>query len=187
MTTFEPPPVIVRWVRGLEETTALDRPVRVLEPHVTKLFGSGARGAVLRGDWLGHALHPTLTDLALGSWTSASVLDVVGRGRWPEAAQALVGTGLVFVGPTAWSGWAEWSTAGPKEKRVGFVHAVSNGVAIGLYAASWIARRRGHPDSGARLSLLGAAVAGAGAYLGGHLAAARHVSTHHPAFDVHPG
>ena len=29
------------------------------------------------------------------------------------------------VGPTAWSGWAEWTTTGPREKRVGLVHAVT--------------------------------------------------------------
>ena len=68
-------------------------------------------------------------------------------------------------------------------KRVGLVHAVTNGAAIGLYAASWVARRRGRHGSGARLALAGATAIALGAYLGGHLAAARKVGSHHPAYD----
>lgn len=177
------PASIVRWTQRLEGTTALDAPVRAVEPYVRAAFGSGARGAVLRGDWLGHALHPVLTDVVLGSWLSASLLDVVGRGRWAAPAQALVGTGLLAFGPTAWTGWAQWVEAGHREKRVGFVHAVVNAGAVGTYAASWICRRQGRNSAGARLALVGAAVTGVGGYLGGHLAAARGVSTHDAAFD----
>ena len=177
------PSPIVRWTLRLEDAAALDGPVRMLEPHVRSLFGSGTRGSVLRGEWLGHAVHPVLTDVVLGSWTSATVLDVLGRGRWAAPAQSLVGVGLLAFGPTAWTGWAEWSTAGPREKRVGVVHVATNAVAVGIYTGSWVARHRGRHDSGARLALLGAAISTAGAYLGGHLAAARNVPTHHPAYD----
>src|SRR6476619_6531463 len=52
------PPALVRWTLGLEEATALDGPVQALEPHVRSWFGTGTRGSVLRGDWLGHAIHP---------------------------------------------------------------------------------------------------------------------------------
>jgi len=175
-------PTIVRWTRRLEDTTALDRPVRAVAPTIRTAFGTGARGALLRGDWLGHALHPVLTDLVLGTWTSASVLDVLGGPGSAEAARTLVGTGLVAVGPTAWTGWAEWSQAGVREQRVGLVHAVTNGVAIAMYAGSWLARRRGRQDVGAGLALAGAGVSGLGAYLGGHLAAARKVGSRHPAY-----
>ena len=141
------------------------------------------RGSVLRGDWLGHALHPLLTDLVLGTWTSATVLDLTGGPGSAAAAKRLVGAGLLAAGPTAWSGWAEWTQAGPRDQRVGLVHAVTNAVAVGTYAASWLARSRGHHATGARLALTGAAVSGLGAYLGGHLAAARKVATHDPAYD----
>jgi hypothetical protein len=182
------PPAIVRWTLGLEETTALDGAVQALEPTMRSALGTGARAALLRGDWLGHAVHPILTDLVIGTWTSASVLDVFGgRGSAP-AAQKLVGAGLLAAGPTAWTGWAEWSQAGTREKRVGLVHATTNAVAIGAYAASWVARRNGRHGTGAGLALAGAAVSGVGAYLGGHLAAARKVSSRHPAYaDVPPG
>ena len=120
---------------------------------------------------------------ALGTWTSASLLDVFGGPEESAAAQRLIGSGLLAAAPTAWTGWAEWSAAGPHDKRVGLVHAGINGLTIGIYAASWVARCRGRHQTGARLALGAAAVSSVGAYLGGHLAEARKVATHHRAFD----
>ncbi|HEY5247578.1 MAG TPA: hypothetical protein VIJ15_03875 [Dermatophilaceae bacterium] len=91
-----------------------------------------------------------------------------------------LGTGLLAGGPTAWTGWAEWSAAGWGDKRVGLVHAVTNALAIGTCSASWIARQRGRRGAGVRLALAGAAISGVGAYLGGHLAAARKVGSRYP-------
>lgn len=186
MNSIEQPPMIVRWTLRLEEATGIDRAVHALEPSIRAVFGTGTRASVLRGEWLGHAVHPLLTDVVLGTWTSASVLDLFGGHDSSAAAQKLVGTGLLAVGPTAWTGWAEWSAAGPRDKRVGLVHAATNGVAIGAYAASWIARRRGRHSSGAWLALAGATVSGVGAYLGGHLTEARKVASRHPAYDDSP-
>jgi hypothetical protein len=183
MNPIERPSTLVSWTRRLENAHALDGPVRALEPAVRSLFGSGARGPALRGDWLGHALHPLLTDVVIGTWTSATVLDLVGGADSPVPARRLIATGLLAAGPTAWTGWAEWSAAEPRDKRVGLVHAVTNGLAIGVYAASWKARRRGQHGAGVRLALVGAAVSGVGAYLGGHLAIARKVGSHHPDYD----
>ena len=179
----ERPTAIVRWTRRLEDAEALDGPVRALEPTIRSAFGTDPRSSVLRGEWLGHAIHPVLTDLVIGTWTSATVLDVFGGRGSTAAAQKLVGAGLLAVGPTAWTGWAEWSAAGPREKRVGLVHAASNAVAIGAYAASWLARQRGQHGAGVRLALAGAAVSGIGAYLGGHMAVARKLGSRHPAFE----
>jgi hypothetical protein len=184
--TTEPLPGVVRWTLGLEDATALDGPVRAVEPLVRAAFGTGTRGALLRGEWLGHAVHPVLTDLVIGTWTSATVLDLVGGRDAAASAQRLIGTGLLAVGPTAWTGWAEWSVAGEREQRVGLVHAATNAAAIGIYAASWTARRRGRRGTGVALALAGAAVSGVGAYLGGHLIGARKVASHHPAYDEAP-
>lgn len=174
-------PTLVRWARMLEESEALDQQVRALEPTIRQVFGSGARGSVLRGEWLGHAVHPVLTDLVIGTWTSATVLDLFAGEESRAAAQKLVGAGLLAVGPTAWTGWAEWSEAGPREKRVGVVHVAVNVVAILSYTASWAARRAGHHRTGAGLALAGGGAAGAAAYLGGHLAVGRKVGTRDPA------
>jgi hypothetical protein len=176
-------PAAVRLTRRLEETTALDGAIELLRPKVRALFGSGPRGAFLRGEWLGHAVHPPMTDLVIGTWTSATLLDLFGGRNASGAAQRLVALGLLAAGPTAWTGWAEWSELETRDRRVGLVHAVSNGAAIGMYAASWLARQRGQHGKGVRLALAGASVSGVAAYLGGHLVAARKVGSHHPEFD----
>ena len=183
MNLVRQPPGIVRWTQRLEDASVLDGVVRAVEPTVQAAFGTGARASVLRGEWLGHAVHPILTDLVLGSWTSASLLDLVGGRDASGPAQRLLGIGLLAAAPTFWTGWAEWTTAGTRDKRVGVVHAVSNGAALSAYAASYLARRRGDHRRGVGLALAGAAVSGFGAYLGGHLAVARKVGSHDPAYD----
>lgn len=186
MNSTERPPAIVRWTQRLEDATALDAAVQAVEPTIRRGFGTGARAAVLRGNWLGHAVHPLLTDLVLGTWTSASLLDLFGGDQSSAAAQRLIGAGLLAAAPTAWTGWAEWSAAGPRDKRVGLVHAATNALAIGVYAASWIARRGGRHGTGARLALAGAAVTSVGGYLGSHLALARKVGSSDPAYREAP-
>ena len=183
MSISDRPPVHVDLVRRIEEAQGLDPVAHAIAPVIRQAFATGVRGEVLRGDWLGHALHPLLTDLVVGTWTSATLLDVVGGADSGKAAQRLVGLGLLAFVPTAWSGWAEWSDAGPREQRVGLVHVGTNAAAAGVYYASWRARRRGQGVKGAALSLLGAAVSGSAAYLGGHLAIARKVGSHDPAYD----
>ena len=84
------------------------------------------------------------------------------------------------------TGGAEWSAAESRDKRIGLVHAVANGLAIGVYASSWIARKRGWHDRATKLALTGAAVSGICAYLGGHLATTRKVGSHHPVYDESP-
>ncbi|GAA1920979.1 DUF2231 domain-containing protein [Nocardioides marmoribigeumensis] len=183
MSLSDRTPVHIDLVRRIEGAQGLDPAVHAIAPVVRQAFGVGRRGEVLRGDWLGHALHPLLTDLVIGSWTSATLLDLVGGRESGKAAQRLVGIGLLAFAPTAWSGWAEWSEAGPREQRVGLVHVGTNAAAAGVYLASWKARRRGERVRGAALALAGAAVSGSAAYLGGHLALARKVGTHDPVFD----
>lgn len=175
-------PTIVRWTLKLEDTAALDGAVEAVEPTVRQVFGSGRRAAALRGEWLGHAVHPLLTDLVLGSWTSASVLDLCAGPESAAAARRLIGVGLVAVGPTAWTGWAEWSNAGRREKRVGLVHAVTNGLAISLYAASWAARRRNRHGVGTGLALVGGGALALGGYLGSHLAIGRKLGSRDRAY-----
>lgn len=173
MSTTTHAPAPLAWTRQLEQSDALGDVVDRISPTITATFGTGVRGEVLRGEWLGHALHPVLTDVVIGSWTSAVLLDLLGDEDDSRAAQRLVGIGLLAVGPTAWTGWAEWSTAGPAARRVGVVHAVTNGVAIGSFAGSWLARRRGSHRLGKGLAVVGVTALSVAGYLGGHLAHSR--------------
>jgi uncharacterized membrane protein len=131
---------------------------------------SGPAGSILRGDFLGHALHPLLTDFPLGCWLSAGLLDLVGGRSSRKAAQHLVGLGLVFVAPTAAAGLADWSTTDdPRVRRVGFVHAAGNTVVALCYFQSWRSRRAGRHLTGRAWGFAGGMLAWGTGYLGGHL------------------
>ena len=104
----------------------------------------------LSGSWLGHALHPMLTDVTIGSFTSAVALDWLGGDESEPAAQRLIGLGLLSALPTVSSGYSDWAdteVANDAVRRIGVVHAAGNFTAASLFAASWLARRRG--DHGA--------------------------------------
>jgi uncharacterized membrane protein len=125
---------------------------------------------LLRGDWLGHAVHPLLTDLPIGFWTSAWVLDLIGGKQARPAAQRLVALGLLAVPPTVATGLHDWGDIDDRgQRRVGAVHATTNALATVLYFGSWRARRRGHHARGVAYGMLGATAATFGGYLGGHL------------------
>jgi nitrite reductase/ring-hydroxylating ferredoxin subunit len=154
----------------LDATDAIDRVAGPVHQRVTAVLPSGPVKDVLHGVWLGHPLHPVLTDLPIGFWTSAVVLDLVGgRGARP-AADALVGIGVAAALPTAATGLADWSDMDKSGRRSGIVHATANVAATALYGLSFLARRRGHRAGGVALGLAGAAAASAGGFLGGHLA-----------------
>lgn len=147
----------------------LDRlvtPVRT----VTRAVARGRSGEALRGEWLGHALHPLATDLPLGCWISSGLLDVIARRRAADASRQLVGLGLLFVPLTAASGLADWNElSNPRRRRVGLVHALGNGMVAVLYLLSWQRRRSGDQERGIAYGLGGGALAIVTGYLGGHL------------------
>jgi uncharacterized membrane protein len=131
----------------------------------------------LHGTWLGHQLHPMLIAGPIGLWSSAVLLDLTAGPQGRDAARRLVGAGVLAVLPTAASGAADWSELGiaKRPQRVGLVHAAANNVTALLYAASWLARRRGDHARGRALALAGTAGLAVGGYLGGHLSYAQGV------------
>ncbi|AEG42851.1 DUF2231 domain-containing protein [Isoptericola variabilis] len=169
-----PTPMLERRAEQLEDDDALDRLVERLQRLAASVVPEGRLRQELRGRSLGHALHPVLTDLPLGCWTAATVLDLVGPEKHADAARTLVGAGVLAVVPTALSGLADWvglrSTA---SRRVGAAHAALNGVAGTLFATSWLLRRRGSTSAGIAASMLGVGVVTVSGYLGGHLAIGR--------------
>ncbi|WP_323099819.1 hemerythrin domain-containing protein [Intrasporangium sp. YIM S08009] len=175
-----PLPLPTRIAVALEDDARLDR-ATALAAKVTAPLGRGAAASVLSGRWFGHALHPALTDVPVGLFTAAGALDALGGVRSRDAAQRLLGLGLLAAAPTAASGWTEWHAASQRDRRVGVVHAALNAASLAAYTGSWLTRRRGQHTSGVALALVGSGLAGAAAYLGGHLAGARGVATRHPA------
>jgi hypothetical protein len=86
-------------------------------------------------------LHPPLTDVVIGSWTSALLLDLFGGKRSRHAADSLVGVGVLAAAPTAGAGISDWAELRDATRRVGGVHAIGNGAAVVLHGLSWAARR----------------------------------------------
>ncbi len=181
----EPPPVPA--LRALEEFDGLDGVADWTSKKWRDLLNDRRPlKDLLSGTPLGHALHPVLSDVPIGTWTSALLLDVVGGEDSEDAADLLVLTGLLAAGPTALSGWSDWadSTAGNKPvSRVGLVHALSNATAISLFGASLVARRGGSRGLGKLLGLAGAGALSLGGYLGGHLSYVKGVGVDHTAFE----
>lgn len=138
----------------------------------------------LSGVWLGHRLHPMLTDVAISCFSGAALVDVVAP-RHSQIARRLIGLGIVAAVPTAASGLSDWIDVYDDGRRIGLVHAAGNSVALVLYARSFL--RRGHVLSGKRKgrisSFAGLAVLAVTGYLGGHLSYVLGVGVDHTAFD----
>jgi len=168
----------------IEHLEALDSLAEPLQDAVRTLVPTESQlKDLLSGTWLGHPLHPPLTDIVVGAWTSALVLDLVGGERASEASDRLVACGVLAAVPTAAAGLSDWAELRGGTRRVGSVHALGNTAALLLHTLSWFARRRGDRARGHALSGLGYAVATFSAWLGGHLSFARGVGVNQTAFD----
>lgn len=164
-------------VRTIEESEQLDGAASALGRVAEAVVRPGTVHDLLTGTWLGHAVHPLLTDVPIGSWTSASVLDFVGGRSSRTASRRLVALGNLAAVPTVATGLAELLHLDRTGRRVGVVHAGANALGLLLYMRSYRARRRGRHVWGAVLALAGASAASAGGYLGGHLVIARKAGT----------
>jgi uncharacterized membrane protein len=159
-------------VARLELVEALDGPGRTVGRTIRGLIPDGAPKDALSGAWLGHAVHPLLTDIPIGVWTSSILLDWAGGKDSQSASDRLILTGVLAAGATVATGWSDWADAEESDaavRRSGLVHAVANATATALMFRSYLARRRGARGRGRMLSLAGSAALGAGGWLGGHL------------------
>jgi nitrite reductase/ring-hydroxylating ferredoxin subunit/uncharacterized membrane protein len=170
-------PIADRLQRGA--AAALDGP---LGPKVAN---------ALHGSWLGHPLHVVLTDVPVGSWTAAAVLDwleeqtgnrIAGRG-----ADAAIKIGLVGAAASAVTGLADWSKiGGGQPRRIGLVHALLNATATACYVTSLCLRRNDAREAGRQFAWLGLMVSALSAYLGGHLVYNEQIGVDHTASYLPP-
>ena len=162
-------------VMRIERFDELDDFAEQLGGTVKNLIPPGRLKDLLSGTWLGHQLHPLLTDIPIGAFTGATVLDLIGGRRAQPAANLLAALGVVSTLPTAAAGLADWSDTSGPSRRVGVVHAAANLVGVGFYIVSISARRRGSRLSATALGLMGMGSMSIGGYLGGHLTFVRGV------------
>jgi len=174
-------------IQFIERQTALDRTSDVLQACVRAMFRSAGTGGqdlkdVLNGTWLGHPLHPALTDVPIGSWTMAVGLDAFGvitsRHELDQAADIAVAIGTIGALGAAVAGLTDWSDTDSRPRRVGLAHAIINIGATSLFASSFAVRRTNR-RGGVMLGFVGYGVASAGAFLGGHLVFAQRIGVTH--------
>jgi len=183
MTPIEPV------VRQIESASFLDGPAKFVGKNVRNAVSGSRVKDALSGTWLGHAVHPMLTDVVIGSFMGATLLDLVGGEEASGAAERLIYIGIAAYGPTAATGandWADTEAADDRVRRAGIVHALTNLVALSLYTTSLARRRRGARGAGIAVGALGSMVLMAGGYLGGHMSLRRGVGPDQTVFDAGP-
>ena len=182
-------------VAVIEKQNWLDPIADRLQPTVAAVLGvDGPIGPkvanILHGTWLGHPLHVALTDIPLGSWTAAAVLDVLeektGRRAIGRGADTAIAVGLVGAAAAAVTGLADWSKiGGGQPRRIGLAHGLVNTTATACYVTSLYLRRAHSRRAGRRFAWLGLIVSSLAAYLGAHLVYKEKIGVDHTA-DTSP-
>jgi nitrite reductase/ring-hydroxylating ferredoxin subunit/uncharacterized membrane protein len=161
---------------------------QAVQPAVLKAFEAGGKPGkslknFLHGVWLGHPLHPILTDIPIGAYTATAVLDCLelcGHQKFKAGSDASLAVGLAGAAGAAVTGITDWTGTSGQNRRVGVMHAALNVGATLLNTASLILRSK---KSSRRLaigcSLAAYAITSLAAYLGGHLVYDEHMGMDH--------
>lgn len=175
-------------VEVIDRQNWLDQVGDTLQPLITRtLTANGGQQLkdFLHGVWLGHPLHPVLTDIPLGSWTAALVFDALdeisGRDGFGRGADTAITIGVVGAVGAAVTGMTDWAHLDGRPRRIGLMHGLINTGAAVLYTASLIMRRRQERRAGRGFALLGYLASTAAAYLGGQLVYSERIGVDHTA------
>jgi len=170
---------LLSFLDRLADVSAYDKVIEPARRAVQASLRPQGLKDLLHGTWLGHALHPVLVHVPVGSWLSAGVLDAIPPLR--PAATVLIGTGVAAAVPAALTGAADWSEQEIGVRRLGAIHAVTNSAAVGLYVGSLIARGKGRDGLGRVLAYAGLGLATGSAAVGGHMSYAQSAGVSHAA------
>lgn len=179
----------------IDQQSWLDRIADPLQSGVRSLFqGAGNVGQkvqnFLNGTWLGHPLHPVITDVAVGALTAAVVLDGLDMAsndqRFAPGADAALVVGVTSTVGAAAAGITDWQFTEGEARRFGVLHALLNTTALGLYVTSLVARKGGQRQLGRGLALTGFLLSGAAAYLGGDLVYRQKIGVNHAPKEALP-
>jgi uncharacterized membrane protein len=153
-----------RWAGSLAE---------LIQPPIRRAVGRPAVRIALDGLWLGAPLHPALTDIPVGSWTAALVLNatsaVTGDEALRRAADRALAVGTLAAIPAVVTGLTDLRDLVGESRQVAMVHALLNVIGLSLSSASLAYRRAGRRDLARGLSGTGFLVSSAAAHLGGML------------------
>lgn len=123
----------------------------------------------LHGTWLGHPLHPLLTDVPIGALTVALILDLLGIYDGARWATLIGSAGLVAA---AAAGFVDLDETDGKARQYGGVHASLMLVAMAFYLFSLLVRygyTPGEPYHATITAAIGYVFIVLGAYIGGDL------------------
>ncbi|HLQ28642.1 MAG TPA: Rieske 2Fe-2S domain-containing protein [Ktedonobacteraceae bacterium] len=192
----ETPPAspIVRHVIGefVENQTWLDKLASPFQNWLLALFGQPGQPNrkikdALNGTWLGHSVHPLLTDVPLGAWSATMLLDLATLNDESEGlangADLSLGLGLLGAVGAAVTGVTDWSDLDGTDRRVGLMHGLLNGSITVMYLVSLLLRRTGQRRAGIALASAGYLTSLFSAYLGGELVFAKGVGVNHVAWE----
>ncbi|HLI09656.1 MAG TPA: Rieske 2Fe-2S domain-containing protein [Ktedonobacteraceae bacterium] len=189
-------PPLRHWIAEMvEQQTWTDQYAVQVQDWILKLFGQpGQFGRkikdILSGTWLGHALHPVLTDLPIGAWTGSMLFDLLWLNDEREGnartAEDMLLFGLIAAVGTAITGVTDWSDQIDTDRRIGFIHgALNTGIAL-VNTASFGLRKLGLKRAGIGLSTVSYVALLFSAYLGGELSFAKGIGVNHDAFEGGP-
>ena len=168
-----------------------DRVSAVTQPLYDRYRGNLAVELMHGGRWAGHSVHAALSDLPIGLWAGALVLDTVGKDRSDDGsrmdpAATLSAAGLVAAVATAATGVTDWNVSDGEDRRVGLFHGLLNLAGTTLQAASLAARLGGHTPSARVLAATSMTVTAAAGFVGGHLVQGRAVMVNRVATTTGP-
>jgi nitrite reductase/ring-hydroxylating ferredoxin subunit/uncharacterized membrane protein len=171
----------------------LDRITKPLGEAVVAAYrNAGGVGMAVKnafhGVWLHHPLHPALTSIPLGAWTTTVALDAKaassGDESYARAADFALAFGVAGAVASAVTGLTDWSETDGRAKRIGFVHGLLNAAATALMATAYVLRRRDERRTGAMCTLAGLGVATVSGYLGGDLVFGERIGVSHAGIDA---
>ncbi len=153
----------------------LDGIAERVQPKVQEAVEAGGTASrnVVDGVWFGLPLHPTLTDVPVGSWTATMALDAVdvvtGSRAARNAADGALVVGIAGGLAAAAIGLSDWRYTTGGSRRMGMAHALLNTVGLALNTTSLVLRAAGRRNAGRITFLAGYSMNGIGAHLGGEL------------------
>ena len=161
------------------ESNSIKKIAGSLDRFMQRCFGTPTMRRLkifLNGTWVGHPLHPMLTDIPIGAWTLAIVLDLIALlfnlPQLGAASSIAIGVGVAGALGAAAAGLMDWMDVDPPEKAIGAFHATVNVSATVLFLASFLVRWNQHWQPGwltFALALAGYLLIMCGGYLGGIL------------------
>ncbi len=140
----------------------------------------------LNGSWLGHSLHPVLTDVVVGGATVAVLLEILGWLGVTELRTAITWTlGLTWLAAlgTIVTGLTDYKdTATGDERNMAGLHGLINIVATVLFIVAFVAYLGPDGSLGPVLLIAGYLVLSTGAFIGGHVVFKYGYMVNHNAF-----